>query len=142
MVIRSKMIFLPCSSPSLLNVQLASDLAEVTDAVGETVSVLPESYRELTPNIELALTETLNNAVIHGNQSRPNKQVWLSVVCVSGCLEIRVRDEGARLSQRHLDEAKMPEGPAESGRGLALIKALVPEARIDEGGQLLLRWSL
>ena len=71
--------------------------------------------------------------MIHGNDSDDNKTVTLVLVEVGSGMEITIQDEGPGLSESCLSDAEMPEAEATSGRGLALIKTLLPGSRISDG---------
>ena len=81
--------------------------------------------------IEMAVHESLINAIWHGNKNDPAKQVWLKFEIFGDRLEIRVRDQGNGFDLEHL-----PDPLAESnllnvsGRGIFLIRAYVDEFRV------------
>jgi serine/threonine-protein kinase RsbW len=89
--------------------------------------------------IETALQEALANAVVHGCEGDPEKQVQFVVACDDerGML-IVVRDPGVGF-----DPATIPSPVvgkcifAEHGRGIYLINQLMDEVRFDEGGTVI-----
>ena len=87
--------------------------------------------------MELCLNEVLNNAIVHGNASDPKKRIRIHVLEQQGRLLFRIIDESRGLADNALDIAKLPDVTATSGRGLALIKALLPDSRIDDGDTVL-----
>ena len=87
-------------------------------------------------DVELALQEALANAVVHGCQGDPSKQVQFCVTCdeARGML-IVVRDPGPGF-----DPASIP-SPIQGqqiysthGRGIYLINQLMDEVRFEKGG--------
>ncbi len=86
--------------------------------------------------IELALQEALANAVVHGAERDPGKQVDLSVACdMERGLLIVVSDPG-----KGFDPASVPcpvtgqQIYSEHGRGIYLINRLMDEVRFEKGG--------
>lgn len=89
-------------------------------------------------DIETALSEALENAVVHGNREDPDKPVYLTCRCASdGEVSITVEDKG-----RGFDTATLPDPTAlenrlrTSGRGIYLMKAVMDEVRFTKGGAL------
>jgi len=86
--------------------------------------------------VELALREALNNAVIHGNGADPNKLVEIRCRCERGRgVSLIVRDEGAGF-----DPSAVPSPlthqvlVAEHGRGIHLMKLMMDEVSFKRGG--------
>jgi serine/threonine-protein kinase RsbW len=87
-------------------------------------------------DIEIALREALENAVIHGNHRDPGKHVYVSCRCEAGEeVSITVRDEGQGFDSNALPDPTAP-GAIESshGRGIYLMKALMDEVHFEDGG--------
>jgi serine/threonine-protein kinase RsbW len=87
-------------------------------------------------DIELALTEALENAVIHGNCEDPHKHVYLTCRCAGeGEVSITVQDEGQGFDTSTLPDPTAPENRLHtSGRGIYLIKTLMDEVCFEKGG--------
>ncbi|MBK9248016.1 MAG: ATP-binding protein [Ignavibacteria bacterium] len=76
-------------------------------------------------NILIAVTEAVNNAIIHGNQSNPAKQVTLSVAQDGNDIVISVQDEGLGFNPAAIRDPREPDNLLrEGGRGVFLIQAL------------------
>jgi serine/threonine-protein kinase RsbW len=121
-----------------LSVTLSADRDAVDPVVRSVMKVVREtecaSGRE--DDIELALTEALANAVVHGARNDPSKIVECDVACDQnrGML-IVVRDPGPGF-----DPSKIPD-PCNSeniyshhGRGIFLINQLMDEVRFHKNG--------
>jgi len=121
-----------------LSVTLSADRDAVDPVVRSVMKVVREtqcaSGRE--DDIELALTEALANAVVHGAGSDPSKIVECDVACDQrrGML-IVVRDPGPGF-----DPSKIPD-PCDGdniyshhGRGIFLINQLMDEVRFHKNG--------
>ncbi len=121
-----------------LSVTLSADRDAVDPVVRSVMKVVREtkcaSGRE--DDIELALTEALANAVVHGARSDPSKIVECDVACDQnrGML-IVVRDPGPGF-----DPAKIPDPCngeniySHHGRGIFLINQLMDEVRFHKNG--------
>jgi serine/threonine-protein kinase RsbW len=85
--------------------------------------------------LEIALREALENAVIHGNHEDPGKQVYVSCRGGSDEVSIVVRDEGQGFNPVDFPDPATPENiKSTHGRGIYLIKTLMDEVRLERGG--------
>ncbi len=87
-------------------------------------------------DIELALTEALANAVVHGAKSDPSKIVECDVACdqVHGIL-IVVRDPGNGFDTKSLPDPCTGNNIYSShGRGIFLINQLMDEVKFHKNG--------
>lgn len=75
-------------------------------------------------SIETALIELAANVMQHADSDGSGLACEFTIVVAEEAIEITVRDTG-EPGEIHLVGAEMPELDAESGRGLALISALV-----------------
>ena len=66
--------------------------------IGENLARTLDRYggdrEELAYHINLVLTESIANAMIHGNVADPDKEVHISIGIDNDCLRIRVHDQG------------------------------------------------
>jgi len=87
-------------------------------------------------HVELVLRETLQNAVVHGNQEDPEKKVHLRCRCGPGNeISIVVTDQGRGFDFRKIVGNGFPPDPtAEHGRGIWLMKAFMDDVRFERGG--------
>jgi serine/threonine-protein kinase RsbW len=87
-------------------------------------------------DIETALREALENAIVHGNQQDAHKCVYVACRCsTDGEVSITVQDEGSGFENGTVPD---PTGPDSrlltSGRGIYLMRALMDEVRFEHGG--------
>ena len=87
-------------------------------------------------DIEIALREALENAVIHGNHEDPRKHVYVRCRCEADEeVSIIVKDEGQGFDSNALPD---PTGPgaiqSTHGRGVYMMKAFMDEVRFEQGG--------
>src|SRR5580692_4747723 len=121
-----------------LQVTLAADQAAV-DAV---VQRIMDSIREKDcaggkePAIELALSEALANAVVHGAKSDPTKIVECDVACDENrSLLIVVRDPGEGFDPATVPSPVRGQNLFSShGRGVYLINQLMDEVKFMKNG--------
>ncbi|HEY1272448.1 MAG TPA: ATP-binding protein [Terriglobales bacterium] len=87
-------------------------------------------------DIELALTEALANAVVHGAKEDPSKVVECVVACDEdrGML-IMVRDPGPGFDPKAIPDCSRGENVfSNHGRGIFLINQLMDEVAFHNGG--------
>ncbi len=128
----------------VLNRVLESRREVVDGAVQDLMSfirTMPCARKHLD-EVELALSEALANAVIHGNREDPSKGVRVAAWCDRGeHLVIAVTDEGAGFDPERLPNPT--EGDriyGDGGRGIFLIRRLMDETEYRMGGrQVLMR---
>ena len=87
-------------------------------------------------DIEMALIEALENAVVHGNCEDPHKRVYVTCRCTAqGEVSITVQDEGQGFDTGTLPDPTAPENRLRtSGRGIYLMKTLMDEVCFEKGG--------
>lgn len=86
-------------------------------------------------NIMIAITESVNNAIRHGNREDKNKNVLLSLVLNDNRVKFIVQDEGPGFDYQNLADPTAPENLNKpGGRGIFLMKNLCDEVHFaDEG---------
>jgi serine/threonine-protein kinase RsbW len=90
----------------------------------------------------VSATEAVNNAIVHGNKSDPNKQVVLTCIIKKRYLILSVRDAGDGFDPDSIPNPLNEENLLkESGRGMFLMKTLMDEVEIhtdDKGCEVLM----
>ena len=87
-------------------------------------------------NIMIAVTESVNNAILHGNAKDKNKNVSLTAIFNSDSLVFTVTDEGNGFDYNDLPDPTAPENlDKPSGRGIFLMKQLCDEVAFQEDGR-------
>lgn len=88
-------------------------------------------------NVMVSVTEAVNNAILHGNQSDVNKQVTLSLhIEDKTFLKFVVTDEGAGFDHNNLPDPTAPENIDKiGGRGIFLMEQLCDELTFDNNGR-------
>jgi serine/threonine-protein kinase RsbW len=125
-----------------LDLKLSVTLSAVRDAVDPVVRSVMDVVREMKcapgheDDIELALTEALANAVVHGAKNDPSKIIECDVACdeKQGILII-VRDPGAGFDPAKISNPCHGENIyASHGRGIYLINQLMDEVQFHKNG--------
>ncbi len=90
---------------------------------------------DLYGNIMVAVTESVNNAIKHGNKCDKNKNVILSADCDENALTIKVEDQGEGFDFDNLPDPTAPENIDKvGGRGVFLMKHLCDEVKFTDKG--------
>ena len=86
---------------------------------------------------ELSLREALANAILHGNQSHPEKRVQLECFHEGdGSVLVVVRDEGKGFDPATVCDPTLPENLLRpGGRGIYLIRRFMDEVEYHHGGR-------
>lgn len=90
-------------------------------------------------NILISVTEAVNNAIYHGNQSDTNKKVKLSYLLNNDVKSISfiVEDEGSGFDYNNLPDPTAPENITMiGGRGVFLIKQLADWVIFNDEGNI------
>ena len=88
-------------------------------------------------NIMIAVTESVNNAIMHGNKNDRSKNVTLSLSLNSNTINFTICDEGIGFDFQNLPDPTSPENlDKPSGRGIFLMKHLSDEVNFSNNGSL------
>lgn len=110
------------------NISLAEALV---DLVCKELGINEDYYG----NILIAVTEAVNNAIKHGNNSDPEKDVQLQVLDSTDTFEFVVSDQGEGFDHTQLPDPTAPENiEKEHGRGIFLMTSLSDEVVFENNG--------
>lgn len=119
------------------SIEIASSLENITevetmiDSVCEDLDLTEDNYG----NVLIAVTEAVNNAIIHGNESEQEKLVKVSVEQTEGKVVFTVADQGAGFDFENVPDPTAPENIEKiDGRGIFLMKSLSDGVDFDKGG--------
>ncbi len=85
--------------------------------------------------IHLALEESLVNAVKHGNQSNPEKKVYVECLITPEKLDISITDEGQGFNPSELPDPRCDRNLYKcSGRGVLLIRTYMDIVEYNDRG--------
>jgi serine/threonine-protein kinase RsbW len=86
-------------------------------------------------NIMIAVTEAVNNAILHGNNANPTKQVQVRLEMDDTQAHFSIMDEGDGFDHTTLPDPTSPEFvDLPGGRGIFLIRHLADEVKFDKDG--------
>lgn len=123
-------------------------------SVPENVRVVEQFIEELKEklqikddiygNIMIAVTESVNNAIIHGNKSDCKKTVDLFMQMDDKKISFTIKDEGPGFNYNDLPDPTAPENLLQpGGRGIFIIKHLADEVEFhSKGSQINLTFYL
>ena len=102
------------------------------DNVCERLHVNEDSYG----NVLIAVTEAVNNAIIHGNKMDRSLNVDLYVGDKETDFCFSVKDHGDGFNYNNLPDPTAPENiNKEDGRGIFLMRSLAEEVEFDNEGR-------
>ena len=128
------------SGSSILEVDswMASAIQAISPLVDRLMRLIEESQciPGAEPDVELALREALDNAVVHGNQEHPETKVHIRCRCEPGKeISIVVTDQGKGFDLGKVVGNGLTSDPAsEHGRGIQLMKAYMDDVHFERGG--------
>lgn len=120
--------------PSVLeNINLAERL--IDDVVAE-YHVKEDYYGELL----IAMTEAVNNAIVHGNKLDVSKQVTLTFdIADEKTMRFTIEDEGPGFDYDNLPDPTAPENIEKPhGRGVFLMRKLSDNCSFEDNGRIVI----
>jgi len=118
------------------------NLATYLDEALEGINISTDKYN----NILLALTEAVNNAIIHGNKNDITKHIILEFVLSDETFKVIVTDEGEGFDLNKVPDPTLPENLLnEHGRGIFIMKHFVNELlteKLKNGSSVILKINL
>ena len=117
---------------------LASDVLVVSPFVDQVMSFLMGSPGADGNRfeIQLALSEALVNAIVHGNQEDPQKRIHVRCrLTTDGEVSMTVQDEGPGFEHDGVADPTAPENRLRAqARGIYLMRTLMDEVVFEKGG--------
>src|SRR5271163_188322 len=134
----------PCTSDGVSFVELHQSFPSQIQAISPFIDHLmhfiakSRSKDGSETDIEIALSEALENAIVHGNGEDPHKRVSVSCRCTpKGEVSITVQDEGQGFDTGTVPDPTAPENRLRtSGRGIYLMKTLMDQVCFEKGGAI------
>lgn len=101
------------------------------EELGEWADLREEDFNR----VMLALSEAVNNAIMHGNEQDPDKNAYINASLDNRTLTIRVRDEGEGFDPEEVPDPLKEENLLnQGGRGIYLIEQYADEVEYSESG--------
>lgn len=115
-----------------------SSLSENIRMIESFIDNAKEKYEledDIYGNIMIAVTESVNNAIKHGNNNDKAKSVALSLSLEDSNIKFRIKDEGNGFDYETLPDPTAPENIEKiGGRGIFLMKHLSDEVKFKDNG--------
>ena len=132
--------------PVANKISLASESKSLL-VLEEWINKLCDLYQisvEQYGNVLIAITEAVNNAIIHGNKNIANKKTDIEYNIDSQTITFTVFDEGTGFDFNDLPDPTSPENLEKpQGRGIFLMNHLADEVNfIDNGNVVQLKFSI
>lgn len=129
-----------------LDVCSSLDIVDLVQAVSDHIGRSAGLDDDTLHWIDVAVRESVINAITHGNQHDVDKRVHIEFTLLEGDsnpgIAIRVRDEGLGFDPASLPDCRTPENILKSsGRGIFLIRSFMDDLvlrRAPEGGMEIL----
>lgn len=126
--------------------KLPSRIESVEEAASQAETFVKEHglAEDLASAVDMAVRESVANAVKHGNKFDPEKDVELRMQCSEKRIEIEVRDFGPGFD---IDEVPDPTNPDNllkaSGRGILFMRAFMDTVEWENhsGGGLVVKMT-
>ena len=101
------------------------------DEVANEIGITQDNYGKIL----VSTLEAVNNAILHGNNSSPEKSVEIEIFFKSNELKIKVTDEGKGFRHKKVPDPTIP-GNIEglSGRGVFLMSRLADKITYSKRG--------
>ena len=124
----------PSSMESIQKVEL------LVDGICQDLNIHDDYYG----NVLIAVTEAVNNAIVHGNAENIDKNVRVTISTNQNDLMFEISDEGEGFAFDNLPDPTAPENiEKEEGRGIFLMKALSDKVEfLDNGTKVILSFSV
>ncbi|MCB9360367.1 MAG: ATP-binding protein [Flavobacteriales bacterium] len=123
------------------NLILTSDVSNLVqiekliDSVCDNCHITEDNYG----NILIALTEAVNNAIVHGNKEDKSKKVILTYEVSEDEVSFVVKDEGNGFDINQVPDPTLPENINKlSGRGVFLMNSLADKVEFEENGTVVI----
>ena len=92
---------------------------------------------EVYGNVLVATMEATNNAIIHGNNSDPEKMVKIEMLMEQKELQVQIEDQGQGFDYSTVPDPTSPENLEKiNGRGIFLMERLSDEILYLENGRI------
>lgn len=88
-------------------------------------------------DVLIAMTEAVNNAIVHGNKLNPHKSVVVEYELRGNDLYFKITDSGAGFDFENVPDPTSPENIEKpNGRGVFLMRQLADECVFEDDGRI------
>lgn len=101
------------------------------DEATNEIGISQDNYGKIL----VSTLEAVNNAILHGNKSNPQKVVDIEIAFKTNILKITVKDEGQGFNPEEVPDPTLPENIEElNGRGVYLMSRLSDKLKYSKKG--------
>lgn len=105
---------------------------ETVEKMAEKAAEKMNFSEEEKDSLAIAVTEAVNNAIIHGNKKDTKKKVRIKFDLHQHKLIVTVKDEGKGFDPNNLSDPLAPENLLkESGRGIFILTTLMDDVKFN-----------
>jgi serine/threonine-protein kinase RsbW len=120
-IIQGDTIIIPSSQENLVDVDLFIEGTLRGYGAGESTIA----------DIAISVSELVNNAIMHGNKSSPDKSVTVSITKANSSVQITIRDQGNGFDPDHVANPIEDNNLLkEVGRGIFIVRSLMDSVDI------------
>lgn len=121
-----------------LELESKPEVIHAVEAFLEEINQELSFKEDVYANVMVAVTEAVNNSILHGNKEDPEKKVYIYVEMENQYrLKIAVSDEGDGFDPDRLDDPTAPENIENiGGRGVFLMRHLADELNFEDEGRM------
>ena len=107
-------------------------VASVTEEICERCGLIEDEIDD----ISIAVTEAVNNAIIHGNKEDSSKSIVIVFEIETEKIKIRIKDEGEGFRLKEVEDPRKNENLLkDDGRGILIMKTLMDEVEVSSGNE-------
>lgn len=122
-----------------INIQIPS-LTDNLRIVESFIDNVKEKFRlddDIYGNIMISVTESVNNAIHHGNKLDKSKNVSVTLNLNENQIKFTVQDQGKGFDFHNLPDPTAPDNIEKlGGRGIFLMRNLADEVHFEDDGRI------
>ena len=128
---------------NMFEMTIRSSLEEIeaVERMAERAADKMKFNEEEKDSLAIAVTEAVNNAIIHGNGQDKRKRVHIRFSFEEKSLHVSIRDQGKGFNPEKISDPLAPENLLkESGRGVFILSTLMDDVKFafDDGTEIIL----
>lgn len=122
-----------------INIQIPS-LTDNLRIVESFIDNVKEKFKlddDIYGNIMISVTESVNNAIHHGNKLDKSKNVSVTLNLNENDIRFTIQDQGKGFDFHHLPDPTAPDNIEKlGGRGIFLMRNLADEVHFEDNGRV------
>ena len=119
--------------------QYLSLIGKIGEDIARTLKVYSGNRSELAYQVNLVLTESMTNAILHAPEDEnDNRQIHINIAIINDNLHIKVYDQGKGFNLERLPPPDF-KGLKEGGRGVFIIQSIMDSVTChkENGGHVI-----